>query len=476
MSEFFMIGEEKERSGIYKRIENISEPQAAGAQAGVALALVSGNWGAVNTPVEIDSPGAIAGAIGTGTGAKVLTELLRAGVQKIIVCRAGSGGEAGSLTLKDTATTGANVVTLTAKHPGTRQLTVSVKQSIYDTELREVDIYDGTQLLETYNLTIKETSPDEPQQLVDALAKSEYVIATKVSAGNGTLATINQTPLTGGSDPTVDTTAYSNAANASENQVFNMVVTDSEAAAVHAVIQAFVDRVYQYGKYPMAVFGAHSSTEFDTRVATSRSYNDAKIHYLLNAWTDAAGVNYEGYLGAARIGGLICAGESNVSLTNTSIAGAVELSENLTNSQIIKALKAGALVITKNKSGAIVIEKGINTLNNPAANEDDGWKKIRRVKERFEMFDRIDRTLEPLRAKLNNDDDGRATVIAAILRVLDAMVGEHKLLGGGTVILDPDKAPVGDSAWFKIAVDDIDSLERIYLTYQLRFAPAASAA
>ena len=89
------------------------------------------------------------------------------------------------------------------------------------------------------------------------------------------------------------------------------------------------------------------------------------------------------------------------------------------------------------------------------------------------MFDRIDRTLEPLRAKLNNDDDGRATVIAAILRVLDAMVGEHKLLGGGTVILDPDKAPVGDSAWFKIAVDDIDSLERIYLTYQLRFAPAA---
>ena len=154
----------------------------------------------------------------------------------------------------------------------------------------------------------------------------------------------------------------------------------------------------------------------------------------------------------------------------------IPLPNHLHKEWVIKALKAGALVITKNKSGAIVIEKGINTLNNPAANEDDGWKKIRRVKERFEMFDRIDRTLEPLRAKLNNDDDGRATVIAAILRVLDAMVGEHKLLGGGTVILDPDKAPVGDSAWFKIAVDDIDSLERIYLTYQLRFAPAASAA
>ncbi len=251
-----------------------------------------------------------------------------------------------------------------------------------------------------------------------------------------------------------------------------MVLVDSDEAAVHAIIQSFVDRMYQYGKYPMCIFGASSATNLDTRIATCKGYNDAKVHYLLNAWKDASGTNYEGYLGAARIGGMICAGASNVSLTNTSVTGAVELSEYLTNSEIIKCLKAGAIVITKNKSGAIVIEKGINTLNNPAANEDEGWKKIRRVKERFEMFDRIDRTLEPLRAKLNNDDDGRATVIAAMLRVLDAMVGEHKLLGGGTVIIDPDKAPVGDSAWFKIAVDDIDSLERIYLTYQLRFAPA----
>lgn len=466
MSEFFLSGEQKERSGVYKRYENSGEPQAAGAEAGIALALVKGNWGEPNKAVEIESPGAIGEVIGSGTGAEVLTELLNAGVQNIIVCRVGSGGENGTLTLQDGAK--ADAVKLTAKYPGARKLSVSVKPSIYDDTIREINIYEDTVLLESFMIAIDKKEADGA---VAALAKSKYVVASKVSAGDGTLATINQVALTGGVDPTVNATAYSTAANACEDQDFDMLVTDSEETSVAATLQAFVDRMYQDGKYPMAIFGTRSTEDFDTRIALCKSYNDAKIHFLFDAWIDADGKNYEGYLGAARVGGMICAGASNVSLTNTSITGAVELSEHLTNAQIVKALKAGALLITKNKNKQIVIEKGINTLTNPAANEDEGWKKIRRVKERFEMFDRIDRTIEPIRAKIDNDDDGRAAVIAAILRVTDAMVGEHKLLDGATVILDPNNPPAGDSAWFQIGVDDADSMERIYLTYQLRFAP-----
>ena len=51
------------------------------------------------------------------------------------------------------------------------------------------------------------------------------------------------------------------------------------------------------------------------------------------------------------------------------------------------------------------------------------------------------------------------------------MVGEKKISPGGTVELDASNPPKGDSAWFHISPDDIDSMEIFYLTYRYRFAP-----
>ena len=106
-----------------------------------------------------------------------------------------------------------------------------------------------------------------------------------------------------------------------------------------------------------------------------------------------------------------------------------------------------------------------------SADQDKGWKKIRRMKTRFELEDRVDATIENLGTSLDNDDDGRATVISAITDVMDAMVGEKKISPGGTVELDASNPPKGDSAWFNISPDDIDSMEIFYLTYRYRFAP-----
>lgn len=57
------------------------------------------------------------------------------------------------------------------------------------------------------------------------------------------------------------------------------------------------------------------------------------------------------------------------------------------------------------------------------------------------------------------------------VNVMDAMVGEKKISPGGTVELDASNPPKGDSAWFNISPDDIDSMEIFYLTYRYRFAP-----
>ena len=50
------------------------------------------------------------------------------------------------------------------------------------------------------------------------------------------------------------------------------------------------------------------------------------------------------------------------------------------------------------------------------------------------------------------------------------MAGEGALLQG-SIFEDPNNPPVGDSAWFVVQVDDLDSAEKVYITFQFRFAP-----
>lgn len=167
---------------------------------------------------------------------------------------------------------------------------------------------------------------------------------------------------------------------------------------------------------------------------------------------------------------MIAASAANESLTHTVISGATTLNEALTNAQIKKALKSGCIVLSLSKSRQVWIEKAINTLVTLAANQDAGWKKIRRVKTRYELMNRIEATVEPMIGTVDNDADGRAAIIAAAQRVVDAMAGEKKLIPGGTVTEDANNPATGDSAWFIVAVDDLDSIETIYLTFRFRFA------
>ena len=72
---------------------------------------------------------------------------------------------------------------------------------------------------------------------------------------------------------------------------------------------------------------------------------------------------------------------------------------------------------------------------------------------------------------MNNNTDGRSTVIQALQGLLNTMMAEDKLLPGATVYVDPDNPPEGDSAWFVFDADDVDALEKVYLTYRFRFSP-----
>lgn len=90
---------------------------------------------------------------------------------------------------------------------------------------------------------------------------------------------------------------------------------------------------------------------------------------------------------------------------------------------------------------------------------------------RFELIDRLDRALMPKVGKVSADTDGVADIVQSGQRILDAMANnEGKLFPGATFTEDPSNPYTGDSAWFIIQADDIDSLEKIYLQYQFRYS------
>lgn len=463
MNGFFKNGEEKERPGIYKRFKNTGPPGIEGDREGVGCAVVTGNWGELNTVHRLTAGSDITEAIGAGTGARAIQQMFDGGAGEIIAVRAGTGGTKGYAVLEDSS--GDAVVTLTNRYIGSRTFSITVRASLEDQAQKQAILSEDGAAVETVAF---DAGSHEADGIVAAFGGSAYITAEKTADGTGILAGVAGLAFTAGTDPVVDVEAYSNGLYVTEEEPYDMVIVDTEDPAVHAILAAFVERRYQEGAYPMATVGEPSTVPLEDRMSHAAAFNDEKMHYVLDGFY-SSGTLYEGYIAAARIAGMICACPSNQSLTHKVITGATKPGEMLTSGQIKQALRSGCIVLTASKKKQVWIDYGINTLVTPGENQDEGWKKIRRTKARYELMSRIDETIDPMVGKVDNNDHGRTALIAAAQTVCDAMVGEKKLISG-TVYEDEKNPASGDSAWFTVAVEDPDSLEKIYLTLTYRFS------
>lgn len=472
----FLAGEAKVRPGVYVRAVGAGSDQPALAR-GIVAALVRASWGPLGVATLLTALEQVAETFNTGATTDVATEAFRGGCRKVLGYRLGTGGVVATYTIKDTATpTAANAVRIDAKYVGTvgNALKLTLRDALVDTTKRELLVYEGTVLRETISFAKGATGVGEPQALVDAVAAagSRWITATKLADGTKLLEALAGQALAGGTDPTVLVADYSTALAALESLDWNVLAIDSEDAAVHSTVQTYVNRVRGDGKRVLAVVGEPTSVALATRLTNAKALNHAALVYVANGFTGTDGTSRQGYKAAARVAGMVAAAPVTASLTHAAVAGAADLVGGLSNTDIESAIKSGALVFTLNAQRQVQIEYGITTLVTLAADQDAGWKKIRRVRTRDELMDRIVAATDPLIGRVNNDPDGRATLRAAMQGVVNEMAREGALLAGGTVVEDPANAPAGDRAYFVVAVDDLDSVEKLYLTFQFRFAPA----
>ena len=465
MAGTFILGETKVRPGSYFNIQKKGTGALAGEMNGVTAVIFRADFGPLNMAIELNADDGYEKTFGTGLTTDAIREAIAGGAKTIIACRVGNGGKQGTIVLKDSEN--ADAVSVTAKYPGEKEFSVTIREKLSDSTMKECIIFTGTTQFEKVDFAAGE---GEAQSLVDALKSSKNFIA-EVKEGKETsiLDNVSQADFTVGENPKVANSDYSEAFSQVEPFEFNTICVDTEDTSIHLLLQSFVSRIFDAANLTQAVVAEQSTVDLETREAHAASFNDEKMHYVLNAHVSEQGLEIDGYQTAARIAGMIGAVPSNSSLTHTVITGFTEILEQLTNTEMTVAEKKGCIVLSYNKEKQVWIDNAINTLITPDDNQDDGWKKIRRVKTRFELIRRMNTTSDNLVGKVDNDTNGRATVISQLQGVGDAMVEEGKLVSCKVTESSAYKAD-GDSAWFDIDVIDKDSMEHIYLTFFFRFS------
>lgn len=476
MAVFYNEGEVKKRPGVYQRHVNTGFDTLIGAQDGICAIPIKASWGPIGKVLRNTTTSDLRknygdGAYSANHTVPAAAAMFEGGASIVYTYRMGTGGAAGAKEI----TAG---LTATAKCVGTASISVAVQAKLGDNTKKLFQVYFGTTLVETFEFAAGEKEGDA---LIQAASESEYVTVSVTPEGTSPdtvppLA-VAAGALTGGSDPTVNNAEYSNAFAALEPYYYNAIaldVDDDESMTLSLLLQAYLDNAYTMGKLGIAVVGEKTSVEFATRCTHARAFNDAKVVYLGGGYM-AGTESKDGVMGICYTAGKIAATPANQGITHAVINGATDLCESLTYAQYEDAIDAGMLLLSMSPDGNIWYDSGINTLVTPeTGTQDDGWKKIRRVKVRFEMIDRLDRVLMPKVGRVSADTDGVADVIQAGQRILDAMANnEGKLQPGATFIEDTSNPYNGDSAWFIIQADDIDSLEKIYLQYQFRYSQNA---
>ncbi len=470
MAGTFILGETKVRPGAYFNIQK-KEESGEGILEGVTAVLFRADFGPLNTVVELKAGEPWEKIFGNGLTTDAIGEALEGGARTVLACRIGNGGTPATVALHDTE--GTEAVVISVNYPGDKDFSVSVREKLSDSTRKECLIYSGTREFEKLEFAAGE---GEAERLVSALNAMEHFHGELTEGKEkALLAAVSQEPFAGGSNPQVTAEDYSNGFAQTEAWEFNTICVDTEDQEIHLLLAAFVNRMFEEGLPVQAVVAENHTVPLETRQNHAAAFNNEKMNYVLNAHMMELGKDgqereIDGYRTAARIAGMIGATPSGQSLTHTVVEGFTEILEKLTNSQMIHAeSKKGCIVFSHNREKKVWIDNAVNTLITPADNQDDGWKKIRRVATRFELLRRLNAAVEELVGKTDNDSNGRSTIVSRMNDIGTAMVEESKLTAFKASESSTYPADV-DSAWFDISVTDKDSMERIYLTYQFQFS------
>lgn len=208
------------------------------------------------------------------------------------------------------------------------------------------------------------------------------------------------------------------------------------------------------GKHFMAVFGCVNAADDDVPATgdarSIRLADDYAVNLVSGVYINGVAKSSADF--APWVAGLIAGTAINRS-TTYAVTPAEDVTKRLTNAEIRAALAAGSFLLT-NDGEKVKAEQGLTTSK----------KKIRAVRSRQAISTDITKTAaDSYIGKLQNNANGQASLISAILAYLERLAA-NDVLSGPVVTLDPEYPSTGDSVYLNVSYVETDSMERLFFT------------
>lgn len=434
----------KVRPGVYIRFRSVNGiGLTVGTRGTVAIAEPL-NWGPVGEVMKISAGDNLVPFTGydiTNANNRFLNEMFKGtnrtgGATTVLLYRLNAAGAT-----QATATSGG--LTATARYPGTRgnDITIIVAEQTDDTftistvvDGEIVDVQDGI-------------------TAIAGLTNNDWVSWS----GTGDITATTGTPLTGGTNGTVASSAYPAFLTAIEPYKFDVLAYDGTDTTVLSAMVAFVKRMAEesgvYSQLVASGFTTGPDSRYVVNVNSGVVLGDGTILTAAQTTWWAAGA----LAGAAY----------NQSLTYVSYPDAVSVSPMLTNNEFISALQNGQFVLFA-EDGTVKVEQDINSLVTYTEDIGKPFSKNRVMRLCSTIAnDACSQFSSSFIGSVNNNEAGR-------MRFKSAMVGYLLDIQANQGIqnFSPDDVQVLpgndiDSILIIIAIQPVDSVEKIYMTIEI---------
>lgn len=444
------VSQNKKLPGVYINVK--SQPAVAanvGSKGVVAIAKAL-SWGPLGAVQEI-APGQdvtpnIGYSIGSAQG-QFLREMMRgsdvtAGPSKIYLYRyAGTGG------VKASATAGN--LTATALYEGARgnDITIAVIADPDEEGYFDVQTVVGGGVVDTQHVSA-----------VADLSANAWV----TFSGSGLSATAG-TALTGGTDPTVAVADDAAFLTAIEPYRFDILAYDGSTSTVIDAYVAFIKRMNEaVGRKCQLVIGNFPGQ--NTKYVIS-ALNGVKL-------ADGSVLNAQQvvwWLAGAEAGALYYQ-----SLTYAQYPTAVEANPKLTDDQAAAAIAAGQICFIDD-FGIVKVCSDINSKTTVTPTEGAEFCKNRVMRVIMQLCnDTYEHFANYYIGKVNNDDTGRSLLrgwLVGYLTEMQANGGIQNFVADDVEVLAGDSI---DSVLINVAIQPVDSVEKIYMSVTVSVAVAAA--
>lgn len=454
------VNDPSTRPGAYFNLISQAVALIGEGQSGTVGIIGRADWGPVDEWQELTSEASIVSTFGEGLSlAKLGRQAVRGGAGTVRMLRiAGTTIEFAEAVLDDAVP--APAMTVTAKYPGARANNFSITIEDNPVAGKDLKLFEGTTLLETFT-----TPLGHNDEFVAAMASSKYVTAVVTGVADRVVDDVAGATLAGGdSGATVTAGDYTEAQAMVLGEDIDVLVQDDEDdSAIQDALVTFAQDARVEGTRFITVLGSAAAETLVTAVTRAATMDNEGIVYVFPGFTDVDGVSYTGQEAAARVAGLIASAGVTHSITFDRIEDGTDVELRLTNSEISQALSGGVLPLVFDGT-SVQVEKGITTLTTLTDDKPLAFTRIRTIMVLDEVQDGLHTGLRDLIGSVNNDDDGRATILGAAQEFLDVLIRARALKPGGFVELDPENEPEGENIFLRVAVTPLDSIEKIFVT------------